>query len=163
MCFWFIPKKAWTASSWTGALVAFVSLQPCKMEILVIHQLNIHMLQSLPFSPGQKWSQTNSVKNRNFQMTIEHAVERVSIFILWKKGFFWSSWGRMKQIFALPMWKELPYWANIIATSVRWMVDDSDVSSRFSFSFSRPPWVLVFSQAPLFVSNCFHTIQLACI
>jgi len=28
MCFWFIHKTAWTASSWTGALVAVVSLQP---------------------------------------------------------------------------------------------------------------------------------------
>ncbi len=49
--------------------------------------------------------------------------------------FFWSSWGRMKQIFTLPWWKDPPYRGNIIATSVRWMVDDSDVSSPFSFSF----------------------------
>jgi hypothetical protein len=28
MCFWFIPKTAWTASSWTGALLAAGSLQP---------------------------------------------------------------------------------------------------------------------------------------
>jgi hypothetical protein len=28
MCFWFIPKTAWTASSWTGALVATDWLPP---------------------------------------------------------------------------------------------------------------------------------------
>jgi hypothetical protein len=28
MCFWFIHKTAWRASSWTGALVAAGSLQP---------------------------------------------------------------------------------------------------------------------------------------
>ncbi len=30
MCFWFIPKTAWTASSWTGGLVAAGSHQPLR-------------------------------------------------------------------------------------------------------------------------------------
>ncbi len=34
MCFWFIPKTAWTASSWTGALVAAGSVQPNKLSVL---------------------------------------------------------------------------------------------------------------------------------
>jgi hypothetical protein len=29
MCFWFIPKMAWMASSWNGTLVAVGSFQPC--------------------------------------------------------------------------------------------------------------------------------------
>jgi hypothetical protein len=36
---------------------SFCSFPGMEMEILVIHQLNIHKHQSLPFSPGQKWSQ----------------------------------------------------------------------------------------------------------
>jgi hypothetical protein len=33
MCFWFIPKTLWMASSWTSALVVDVSLQPRKTSI----------------------------------------------------------------------------------------------------------------------------------
>jgi hypothetical protein len=40
MCFWFIPKTAWTASSWTSALEATSSLQPCSYNLdLSWHQL----------------------------------------------------------------------------------------------------------------------------
>jgi hypothetical protein len=36
MCFWFIPKTAWTTSSWTGALVAAGSLQPLPTPFLAL-------------------------------------------------------------------------------------------------------------------------------
>jgi hypothetical protein len=48
MCFWFIPKTVWTASSWTGALVAAGSLQPLRGPYLPL------------FFPGAAW--TCSVK-----------------------------------------------------------------------------------------------------
>jgi hypothetical protein len=33
MCFWFIPKTTWTATSWTGALVVVGSLQPNNSDV----------------------------------------------------------------------------------------------------------------------------------
>jgi hypothetical protein len=154
-----------SSQSWWAALFFFLiisSFAGMEMEILVIHQLNIHMLQSLPFSPGQKWSQT-VWRIEIFKWLLNMLLKGLVFLFYEERGFFWSSWGRMKQIFALPMWKGLPYWANIIATSVRWMVDDSDVCSPFSFSFLDLLESLSFPKASLFVSYCFHTIQLACI
>jgi hypothetical protein len=46
MCFWFIPKTAWTTSPWTSALVATYSLQPSPFTF-----------SNLSFDVWTKWCQ----------------------------------------------------------------------------------------------------------